>query len=274
MVLKLGFRAFLPTEWRDQIRKLRNLKAFTLRELGVVTLLVVLTVCFEAFGMAMIIPLLDFIDKGRDIGTLSADSRMWQAIQYVYSLAGLPVSLGSLSGTVLALICHDRRRPLSASGYLARQSKTAKSDDPLAEPPRAGLGCDARPARLKTAPANVAQKRYETTHKSQQETDIVRPRSDMGIAERSPLEIRPATEGLVRRHRPYPLQCPGSDGGAPRRRTLGTGRYAGRSAPGLRRDRPARRLPTDGAGAHAGRAAEVVDAFGKQVRDRSRVMRA
>ena len=104
MVLKLGFRAFLPPEWRDQIRKLRKLKVFTLGDFALVSVLVVLTVGFEAFGMAMIVPLLDFINQGRDIGALAADSRMWRVIQYAYDSIGLPVSLVSLSGVVLALI--------------------------------------------------------------------------------------------------------------------------------------------------------------------------
>lgn len=59
---------------------------------------------FEGFGIAMFLPLLQFIEKGQDISLLAANSKMWQYLLQVFDFIDLDLSLVSLFGAVLALM--------------------------------------------------------------------------------------------------------------------------------------------------------------------------
>ncbi|THB71353.1 MAG: ABC transporter ATP-binding protein [Desulfovibrio sp.] len=59
---------------------------------------------FEGFGMAMFLPLLEFIEKGRDAAALAQDSRMWQYIVEGFALLNLEVTLVSLITALLLIM--------------------------------------------------------------------------------------------------------------------------------------------------------------------------
>ncbi len=59
---------------------------------------------FDGFGMAMFLPVLEFIEKGRDLAALEGSSRMWEWIFAGFDLFGLGVSLAGLLGAVLVLM--------------------------------------------------------------------------------------------------------------------------------------------------------------------------
>ena len=64
-----------------------------------VTALVALTVlaaAFEGFGMAMFLPVLEFIEKGRDVAVLAAGSPMWGKLIQAFDFLGLSVTLVTL----------------------------------------------------------------------------------------------------------------------------------------------------------------------------------
>ena len=94
----------LPPEWRDQIRKLRQLGLVSLGDVLGVAVLSVMTIVFEAFSVAMIMPLFDYIENGRNIEVLRAQSRFWEYFDIILSRTGLPISLLSLSIVVLILV--------------------------------------------------------------------------------------------------------------------------------------------------------------------------
>lgn len=74
---------------------------------GKVFLLLAITIAaavFEGFGIAMLFPVMDFIEKGRDFGALSENSRMWATISNTFDFMQIPKSLISLMVVVFALL--------------------------------------------------------------------------------------------------------------------------------------------------------------------------
>lgn len=94
----------LPPLWRDQIRKLASFQILTRRDITVIGSLSLLSVALEAFGMSLILPLLDFVQADRDISVLTARSELWVTIERVFRFFGLRVSLLGLSLIILLMV--------------------------------------------------------------------------------------------------------------------------------------------------------------------------
>jgi ATP-binding cassette, subfamily B, bacterial MsbA len=94
----------LPTDWRQVIRSLRDLGVVKLRAFFGVIGLNLLRVMTEAFGIVMILPILQYIEMRGDYTTLAADSRFWRALLAVYGAIGISIDLMTLSGAVFLLI--------------------------------------------------------------------------------------------------------------------------------------------------------------------------
>ena len=58
----------------------------------------------EGFGVAMLFPVMDFIEKGRDFATLSGNSKMWSLINNTFDLLNIPKSLAALMVVVFGLL--------------------------------------------------------------------------------------------------------------------------------------------------------------------------
>lgn len=58
----------------------------------------------EGFGLAMILPVLQFLEKGRDLSLLTGSSVMWRRIASAFGAMGWQVTLGSLLSAVLVLM--------------------------------------------------------------------------------------------------------------------------------------------------------------------------
>jgi subfamily B ATP-binding cassette protein MsbA len=59
---------------------------------------------FEGFGMAMLLPVMQYLEKGRDVSTLAASSANWQRLVDAFAWMGWPLSLASLLTAVLGLM--------------------------------------------------------------------------------------------------------------------------------------------------------------------------
>ena len=59
---------------------------------------------FEGFGVAMLFPVMDFIEKGRDFKTLAGSSRMWAYIGKAFDILNLPMNLIVLMIIIFALL--------------------------------------------------------------------------------------------------------------------------------------------------------------------------
>ena len=94
----------LPAEWKGQLRKFIALRLVTPRDALKVGTLTTLALFSEAFGVAMILPLFEFIESNRDIDVLTEKSRIWVIIEQIFSVFHVPVSLLSLCVIIIALI--------------------------------------------------------------------------------------------------------------------------------------------------------------------------
>ncbi|MBL26139.1 MAG: hypothetical protein CMM50_01115 [Rhodospirillaceae bacterium] len=59
---------------------------------------------FESLGIAMILPILQFMQAGNDPAALAAESGLWQKLIDAYGFVGLPVTLPTLLATSFALL--------------------------------------------------------------------------------------------------------------------------------------------------------------------------
>ncbi len=59
---------------------------------------------FEGFGVAMLFPVMDFIEKGRDFEALAGSSKMWAYIGKVFAIVNLPTNLIVLMITIFGLL--------------------------------------------------------------------------------------------------------------------------------------------------------------------------
>ena len=94
----------LPPAWREAISRLRRLGVLSYRKLATVLSLNLLKVFVEAFGLAMLFPLLQFVEAKQDIRALTANSQVWRAIESTFAFVGLNVTLAALSSIVLAIV--------------------------------------------------------------------------------------------------------------------------------------------------------------------------
>jgi subfamily B ATP-binding cassette protein MsbA len=99
-----GAGKFLPREWRDHLRQLRALKLVRVRDAVVGSSLILLSLFFEAFSVAMVLPLFQFIESGRDVVALAAQGRAWAAMVDLSARIGVPISLLTLSLAIVVLI--------------------------------------------------------------------------------------------------------------------------------------------------------------------------
>ena len=56
---------------------------------------------FEGFGMAMFLPMLEYIEKGQDISVLTAGSDLWKKLANSFDYIGLEVTLMALLSDLL-----------------------------------------------------------------------------------------------------------------------------------------------------------------------------
>lgn len=59
---------------------------------------------FEGLSMAMILPVLEFIEKGQDIGIIAKETGIWKIILFIFKSIKVPTTLFSLMSVVLVLI--------------------------------------------------------------------------------------------------------------------------------------------------------------------------
>ena len=83
-----------------------NLEAFGLnaRRVGLYFFLSVTAAVFEGFGIAMFLPVLEFLEKGRDLAVLQASSRMWRVLAEAAGRLDVQVTLVSLLVALVAMM--------------------------------------------------------------------------------------------------------------------------------------------------------------------------
>ena len=85
---------------------LKNLSTFGLTKSRIFLLMAIsiLAAIFEGFGMAMFLPLMEYIEKGQEVSTLTQESNLWKRLVAVFDYLGLDVTLLGLIVVILILI--------------------------------------------------------------------------------------------------------------------------------------------------------------------------
>jgi subfamily B ATP-binding cassette protein MsbA len=91
-------------DWREDVDALHELGVVPAWRTTWICILNVLRTVTEAFGLVMIWPILEFVEKQGQIQVLAEKSKMWRSLIDIFGTAGLPVTLETLSGAVLLLI--------------------------------------------------------------------------------------------------------------------------------------------------------------------------
>jgi subfamily B ATP-binding cassette protein MsbA len=91
-------------DWREDVDALHELEVVPAWRTTWICILNVLRTVTEAFGLVMIWPILEFVEKQGQVQVLAEKSEMWRVLIDIFGIAGLPVTLETLSGAVLLLI--------------------------------------------------------------------------------------------------------------------------------------------------------------------------
>jgi len=94
----------LPPEWKRPLLKLYGWKVVTWPHFLRIGAFSTATVVLEAFGVAMVLPILAFVEAGQNIETLTKTSRLWRALASAFDVVGLQPNLFGLSLIVMILI--------------------------------------------------------------------------------------------------------------------------------------------------------------------------
>ncbi len=96
---------FLPNGWRQQLLALRRLGVLRYPDALMVGGLTIISAILETVGVAMVLPILDFVNHHGDVQALMSRSRLWMYIGSTFRAVGLDISLASLCVAVVVLIC-------------------------------------------------------------------------------------------------------------------------------------------------------------------------
>ena len=94
----------LPATWRAAFTELARLGRVTRGQVLLIGVLVVFTVVFESVGVAMILPLLDFVQSDGDVPALVEKSRLWRMLAGGFDSLSMPINLVTLSLLIVVLI--------------------------------------------------------------------------------------------------------------------------------------------------------------------------
>ncbi len=86
------------------------------------TALALVTALCETFGLALIYPLLTYIEAGGDVQKLAASSKLWRVLADAHQSVGLAVSFASLAACVWLLVLL-RQGATFLSGYVSGRAK-------------------------------------------------------------------------------------------------------------------------------------------------------
>lgn len=94
----------LPNELSKPLEKYIALRLISRRNSLIILVVTLVGIAFEAFGIGMLYPILDFVQNGSDVVKLSEESELWRRIIKAFAFIGLPVNLVVLSAAVFILV--------------------------------------------------------------------------------------------------------------------------------------------------------------------------
>ena len=103
-MISLGTMLLAPRLMLGHIRFFRKTRSVRPREAGVVAVMSTLAVLSEAGGITMILPILSFVERGRDVAAFASSSTLAARVVDFYTWLGVPISILTLSATALIFI--------------------------------------------------------------------------------------------------------------------------------------------------------------------------
>jgi len=98
------FVGMLPRDWRRAIQALCDMQAMPWRAFWGVLALNLARVITETFGLVLVFPILNYIERRGDVDALRASSRFWEMLIDAFGALSLPVNLLTLSLGVFLMI--------------------------------------------------------------------------------------------------------------------------------------------------------------------------
>ncbi|MCB9946847.1 MAG: ABC transporter ATP-binding protein [Rhodospirillaceae bacterium] len=106
-------------DWVGPLRMLAGLGLVGRRQVAMLGVLTVLSVIFESFGVALLIPVLDYIQADGDVASLAAEGWMWSTLLDAAAVVGIPVNLATLLLAVFVLVVLRQATTYVRTVYLA-----------------------------------------------------------------------------------------------------------------------------------------------------------
>jgi ABC-type multidrug transport system fused ATPase/permease subunit len=111
---------YLPPEWRKPVSQLGYYGQVTRRTVLILGFLSFLSIVFESFGVAMMLPIMDFIQAGSEIEALTKTSKIWVVVAAVFEFLGVEISLLALIIVAFTLILLRQGTGFAAALYNGR----------------------------------------------------------------------------------------------------------------------------------------------------------
>lgn len=101
---RISLKDLLPKDWREAVVILRRLRVVESARLIRISCLVLVQQVTEAFGLFLILPILQFAENNGNIEALQAQTQLWRYLVMAHEMVHLNVTLFSLSGAAFVLI--------------------------------------------------------------------------------------------------------------------------------------------------------------------------
>jgi ABC-type multidrug transport system fused ATPase/permease subunit len=111
---------YLPSEWRTPVSQLGQYGQVTRRTVLILGFLSFVSIVFESFGVAMMLPIMDFIQAGSEIQALTQSSEIWKVVAAGFQLIGMDVTLLALIVIAFVLILLRQITGFAAGLYSGR----------------------------------------------------------------------------------------------------------------------------------------------------------
>ncbi len=106
-------------DWVRPLRRLASLRLVGRRQVTGIALLTVLAVLFESFSIALLIPVLDYIQADGDVAGLAAEGWLWATLVDGANWLDVPITLASLLLGIFVLVCLRQVTAYARTVYLA-----------------------------------------------------------------------------------------------------------------------------------------------------------
>ena len=115
-------------EIRDTLKAFVSLTSLRTRQMWALMFFTLGATAVEGFGLVMFVPVVQFLEKGRDVGNFVAGTTYGKYLVAVLAAVGLPMALSTLMGTIFLLAIFRQAFVYKQSTYRSHLISTVLSD--------------------------------------------------------------------------------------------------------------------------------------------------